>query len=92
VCEWYEPIALQWRETQFRNLGEIHLIVDGAKIGFGHQMLMVCLTHQKRIIPIVWTWIRQIKEHGGVGKHPALLAYVRKLITSWAAVFLVSDC
>jgi hypothetical protein len=37
VREGYEPIARQWLEAQFRNLGELHLIVDGTKIGFGHQ-------------------------------------------------------
>jgi hypothetical protein len=92
VREWYEPIAREWLETQFRNLGEIRLIVDGTKIGFGHQLLMVCLTYRKRTIPIAWTWIRQIKGHSGGGKHLALLAYVRKLIPSRAAVFVVGDC
>jgi hypothetical protein len=40
VREWYEPIAPKWLETQFHNLGEIHLAVDGTKIGFGHQLLI----------------------------------------------------
>jgi hypothetical protein len=39
VREWYAPIAREWLETQLRLLGEIHLIVDGTKIGFGHQGL-----------------------------------------------------
>jgi len=92
VREWYEPIARMWLETQFQNLGEIRLIVDGTKIGFGHQLLMVCLTYRKRTIPIAWTWIRQIKGHSGSEKHMVLLAYVRKLIPSQAAVFMVGDC
>jgi hypothetical protein len=41
--EWYEPIARQWLQAQFRNLGEILLIVDGTKVGFGHQLLIICL-------------------------------------------------
>jgi hypothetical protein len=92
VREWYEPVAREWLETQFRNLGEIRLIVDGTKIGFGHQLLMVCLTYRKRSIPIAWTWVRQIKGHSGSGKHLALLAYARKLIPRRAAVFVVGDC
>ena len=52
VREWYEPIARQWLEAQFRNLGEIRLIVDGTKIGFRHQLLIVCLAYRKRSIPI----------------------------------------
>ena len=27
VRAWYEPIAREWLETQYRNLGEIHLMV-----------------------------------------------------------------
>jgi hypothetical protein len=42
VREWYAPITREWLEKQFRHLGEIHLIVDGTKIGFGHQRLIVC--------------------------------------------------
>ena len=43
VREWYEPIARQWLEAQWHHLGEIRLIVDGTKIGFGHQLLIVSL-------------------------------------------------
>src|SRR3972149_10263879 len=39
VREWYEPIAREWLAAQYRHLGEIGLIVDGTKIGFGHQLL-----------------------------------------------------
>lgn len=92
VREWYEPIARGWLETQFRNLGEIHLIVDGTKIGFGHQLLIVCLAYRKRAIPIAWTWVKHVKGHSSAWKQMALLAYVRKLITPAAAVFLVGDC
>lgn len=92
VREWYEPIAREWLESQFRNLGEIHLVVDGTKIGFGHQLLIVCLAYRKRAIPIAWTWVKHVKGHSSAWKQLALLAYVRKLIPSGAAVFLVGDC
>ena len=59
VREWYEPIARQWLEAQFRSKGEIRLIVDGTKIGCGHQLLIVCLAYRKRAIPIAWTWVKQ---------------------------------
>jgi hypothetical protein len=58
VREWYEPIARQWLEAQFQHLGEIRLIVDGTKIGFSHQLLIVCLAYRKRAIPIAWMWGR----------------------------------
>jgi hypothetical protein len=91
VREWYEPIARNWLETQLRNLGEIRLIVDGTKVGFGHQLLIVCLAYRKRAIPIAWTWFKHVKGHSSAYKHLALLAYVRKLIPKSAAVFLVGD-
>jgi hypothetical protein len=91
VREWYEPIARQWLEAQFRNIGEIRLIVDGTKIGFGHQLLIVCLAYRKRSIPIAWTWAKYVRGHSSAGKQLALLAYVRKLLPKGAAVFLVGD-
>ena len=92
VREWYEPIAREWLETQFRHIGEIRLIVDGTKIGFGHQLLIVGLAYRKRAIPIAWTWVRHVKGHSPARKQLALLAYVRSLLPARAAVFLVGDC
>ena len=91
IREWYEPVALQWLEAQFRNLGEIRLMFDGTKIGFGHQLLIVCLAYRKRAIPIAWTWVKHVRGHSSAHKQLALLAYVRKLIPREAAVFLVGD-
>ena len=92
VRPWYEPIAREWLERQFRHAGEIRLIVDGTKIGFGHQLLIVCLAYRKRAIPIAWTWVKHVRGHSSAYKQLALLAYVRKLIPREAAVFLVGDC
>lgn len=92
VRDWYAPIARQWLAAQFRHLGEIRLIVDGTKIGAGHQLLIVCLAYRNRAIPIAWTWVPHARGHSTSGKQLALLAYVRSLIPSGAAVFLVGDC
>lgn len=91
VRTWYEPIARHWLETQQRCMGEIHLIVDGTRIGCGHQLLMVAMAYRKRAIPIAWPWVKQARGHSGAGKQLALLAYVRKLLPTHAAVFLVGD-
>jgi hypothetical protein len=91
VREWYEPIARQWLEAQFRNLGEIRLIVDCTKIGFGHQLLIASLAYRKRSIPITWTWVKHVRGHSSAIKQLALLAYVRSLLPAGAAVFLVGD-
>ena len=92
VRDWYEPIARVWLEAQLRNLGEIRLIVDGTKIGFGHQLLIACLADRRRSIPRAWTWVQHVRGHSSARKQLALLAYVRSLIPSGAAVFLVGDC
>jgi len=92
VREWYEPIARQWLQAQWSCLGEIRLIVDGTKIGFGHQLLMVSLAYRKRAIPIAWTWVKHVRGHSTALKQLALLNYVRKLLPVGAAVFLVGDC
>lgn len=92
VREWYEPIACQWLQAQWRWLGEIRLIVDGTKVGFGHQLLMVSLAYRKRAIPIAWTWVKHARGHSSAFKQLALLNYVRKLLPAYAVVFLVGDC
>jgi hypothetical protein len=91
VREWYEPIARQWLEAQLATVGEIHLIVDGTKIGFDHQLLMIALAYRKRAIPIAWTWVKHVRGHSTGDQQLALLAYVKTLIPPEAAVFLVGD-
>jgi len=91
VREWYAPIARQWLQAQFDTLGEIRLIVDGTKIGFRHQLLIVCLAYRQRAIPIAWTWVKHVRGHSTGRKQLALLAYVHTLLPQGAAVFLVGD-
>jgi hypothetical protein len=92
VREWYEPIAQQWLQSQWDCLGEIRLILDGTKVGFGHQLLMVSLAYRKRAIPIAWTWVKAVRGHSSAAKQLALLNYVRQLLPLDAVVFLVGDC
>jgi len=91
VREWYKPIAVEWLERQYARIGEIHLIVDGTKVGFGHQLLMISLAYRKRAIPIAWTWVKHVRGHSTGDKQIALLAYVKTLIPPRATVFLVGD-
>jgi len=37
VHRWYKPIAKGWLQSQFERVGEIRLMVDGTKIGFGQR-------------------------------------------------------
>src|SRR6266498_395962 len=91
VHEWYEPIAKQWIEAQWHDLGEIRLIVDGTKVGFGHQMLMVSLAYRRRSIPIAWAWVKQVRGHSSAKKQIELLKYVKTLFPKKSVVFLVGD-
>jgi hypothetical protein len=91
VREWYEPIAKEWLGRQLAVIGEIHLIVDGTKVGFGHQLLMVALAYRKRAIPIAWTWVKHVRGHSTGVTQIALLAYVKSLLPGGATVFIVGD-
>ncbi|NOY97927.1 MAG: transposase [Chloroflexi bacterium] len=91
VRKWYDPVARQWLAAQFANAGEIHLIVDGTKADFAHQLLMVSMAYHKRAVPIAWMWVKHIREHGTGSKQLALLSYVRTLIPGGAIVILVRD-
>ena len=91
VRDWYRPIAAEWLTKQFAAKGEIHLIVDGTKVGSGHQLLMISLAYRKRAIPIAWTWVKHVRGHSTGTKQIALLSYVRSLIPMNAVVFIVGD-
>jgi len=92
VREWYKPIASYWLEAQWQCMREIRLIVDGTKVGFGHQLLMVSLAYRRRAIPIAWTWVKHVRGHSTAHKQLALLKYVKGLLPKHAAIFLVGDC
>lgn len=92
VREWYRPIAQNWLQAQLRSIGEIRLILDGTKVGFGHQLLMVSMAYRKRAIPIAWTWVGHVCGHSTAHKQLALLSYVKSLLPAGAEVFVLGDC
>ena len=89
VREWYEPIAKSIIERMAT--GEIRLIVDGSKVGFGHQLLLVSIAYRSRSIPLAWTWVKGSRGHSTVHKQKALLSYVHSLIPAENPVLLVGD-
>lgn len=91
VREWYDPIARQWLKAQIDRIGEVRLIIDGTKVGFGHQLLMVAIAYRKRSIPIAWTWVNHVRGHSTANKQLALLSYVRSLFPRKTLVILVGD-
>ena len=92
VRVWYAPIARSWLDMQARHLQQIRLIVDGTKIGFGHQLLMVSLAYRKRAIPIAWAWVKHVKGHSTAEYQLALLSHVRSLLPKGIPVLLIGDC
>ena len=91
VRPFYEPIAREWLELQARTTGRIQLVIDGTKVGSGHQLLMVAILFRRRAVPLVWTWMHSVKGHSSAGKQLALLSYARKLIPVGMPVILVGD-
>jgi hypothetical protein len=91
VREWYEPLARQWLNEAAATLGEIRLIVDGTKVGFGHQLLIVCLAFRRRAVPLAWTWVPYRRGHSSARVQLALLAYVQRLLPKGARVVLLGD-
>lgn len=45
LCDWYKPISRQWVTVQVNSGKQIRLIVDGTKIEFTYQHLMVSLAY-----------------------------------------------
>ncbi len=91
VRDWYEPIAREWLAYMAETAGEIRLIADGSKVGFGHQLLMIGVAFRRRTIPIAWTWVKTSRGHSSAAKQLALLAYVRSLLPVGTPVLLVGD-
>jgi len=91
VRSWYRSTAKAWLLSQFQQVGEIRLIVDGTKVGFGHQLLMVSLAYRRRAVPIAWSWVRQVRGHSSGKQQISLLKYVLTLIPQNTPVFLVGD-
>lgn len=90
VRELYRPIAQALIQAASLT-GEIRLIVDGSKVGFGHRLLIVALAYRRRALPIVWTWVKGVKGHSTARQQRALLAYVRQLLPEGVPVLLVGD-
>jgi hypothetical protein len=91
VRVWYEPIARSWLDSQAGHLQQIRLIVDGTKVGFAHQLLIVSLAYRKRAIPIAWTWVNYAKGHSPSKAPLALLTYVKSLLPKGISILLVGD-
>jgi len=87
----YDPLVMPLLQS-LSQTGVVRLIVDGTKIGFGHQLLMVSVAYRHRSIPVVWTWVDCARGHSSTEVQLALLAHVRSMLPANASVLLVGDC
>lgn len=91
VRSWYEPVA-RGLLTMAVNHGQVlRLVVDGTKVGNGHQLLMVALAYRRRTLPIAWTWVKGKRGHSSSQKQCALLTYVHGLVPDGASVQIAGD-
>ena len=91
VREWYRPIAENLLKGAAESGRPLRLLIDGAKIGNGHQLLMVSLGYRRRALPIAWTWVRCKRGHSSGRIQCALLDYGRKLVPPEAEVIVSGD-
>jgi hypothetical protein len=91
VRPWYAPLARRLLAEAAAAHGEVRLVVDASKVGFGHQLLMVAIAYRRRALPIAWTWIKGARGHSTSYKQEALLAYVQQLLPPDTRVLLVGD-
>ncbi len=55
VRSWYAPWIMTVLESIVAHDLPVRLLVDGSKVGFGHQLLMVAVAYRRRAIPVAWT-------------------------------------
>ena len=60
VREWYRPVAIALLKAA-SSAGQVHLILDSIRVGFGHRLLMVGIAYRHRALPLAWTWVRAAK-------------------------------
>ncbi len=91
VREWYRPVVAGMLAAASSG-GQIHLLIDSSKVGFGHRLLMVGIAYRRRALPLAWTWVRSSKGHSTTRKQVKLLEYVHGRIPEGVKVSLVGDC
>jgi hypothetical protein len=90
VREWYKPVAVGIIKAAACD-GQVHLLIDGTKVGSGYQLIMVGIAYRRRALPLAWTWMRVPVGHSTAHKQIALLAYVHSLIPPGIHISLAGD-
>lgn len=87
----YHPIATQLLASAAASGGPIRLLIDGSKVGNGHQLLMVALAYRRRAIPIMWTWRKGKRGHSPAYAQVALFLAVKRLLPPEVDVVVCGD-
>lgn len=90
VRDWYGGVARGLLAAASAS-GQVQLIIDGTKVSFGHQLLLVAVAYHGRALPIAWTWVCSGRGHSTQHKQLALLSAVRDMLPSGVAASLVGD-
>ena len=90
VRQWYRPVVEELIRAAATG-GQIHLLIDSSKVGFGHQLLMVGIAYRRRALPLAWTWVSSASGHSTTCKQVKLLDYVQKLLPEGVKVSLAGD-
>lgn len=90
VQEVYDPIAQELLHRAATS-GQIRLVIDSSRVGFGHRLLMVTLCYRRRTLPLVWTWIPHKQGHSQTRTQLALLREVKAWLPCTVKVVLLGD-
>jgi hypothetical protein len=89
VRDWYEPVAVHLLSRWAG--GDVRLIIDASRVGFGHQLLIVALAYRRRAVPLVWSWKAGSRGHSSGEKQLELLRWVHARLPRRCRVVLVGD-
>ena len=92
VRDWYEPIAKPLLQEVIEYDLPVRLLVDGTKVGNGHQLLMVALAYRHRFRALRLPGpVKGNPGHSSAHKQCALLTYVHQLMPEHAVVLVAGD-
>lgn len=87
----YEPKAKQILASATATGHPLRLIIDGSKVGNGHQLLMIALAYRRRAIPLIWTWRKGVKGHSPVQTQLTLFKALREWLPEEATIVVIGD-
>ena len=86
---WYRPVARRLLARAAHT--PLTLIIDGSKVGAGHQLVLVALAYKHRALPLAWTWVAYVKGTVRSATQLTVLQRVHGLLPAGAQVTLVGD-